>query len=395
MRNIIFALGVCLFFFVLQSRGQEQRLIIPFYGLHFDGGIQPDSTFNLSDTLSTVSVIAWYKKVEEQQYNVVIDSLRSFRNKYELNDWLYYQLIRKVSESLVAKSLDYNAYTLYKWYFLSASGFDARLAISGSHLIFYILNEEDIADVPFFTLADKKYMCLNIHDFEPFEMHAIPLVLKVKGAIHPFSYAVTKLPEFEPDHYVTKNYDFTYKYQPYHFTLVFNTELKALFKNYPVLDFGAYFNIPLSKATYQSLIPLLKTNLKGMDRIQGVDYLMRFTRYAFLYENDQTNFGKEKRLSPEETLFSPYSDCDDRAGLFFYLVREIYDMPMIALLYPGHLTIAVAFERPFGTIVTYAGKQYTICEPTPQAIDLALGASVFSAGSSYEVVYQYEPKVVR
>jgi hypothetical protein len=31
---------------------------------------------------------------------------------------------------------------------------------------------------------------------------------------------------------------------------------------------------------------------------------MRFTRYAFLYENDQDNFGKEKRLSPEQTLLT-------------------------------------------------------------------------------------------
>ncbi|CAM3771329.1 hypothetical protein [Sphingobacterium prati] len=89
------------------------------------------------------------------------------------------------------------------------------------------------------------------------------------------------------------------------------------------MDFEIYFNIPLSKETYQSIILALKENLKGKKQKEGVDYLMWFTRYAFLYKNDEENFGTEKRLSPEQTLLNKYSDCDDRAALFFYLVKEI------------------------------------------------------------------------
>ena len=111
-----------------------------------------------------------------------------------------------------------------------------------------------------------------------------------------------------------------------------------------------------------------------MKQKKGIDYLMRFTRYAFLYENDEENFGKEKRLSPEETLFSKYSDCDDRAALFFYLVKEIYNVPMIALLYPTHITMAVQFDTPVGgDPIVYKGKTYSICEPTPQKEDLGIG----------------------
>ena len=129
-----------------------------------------------------------------------------------------------------------------------------------------------------------------------------------------------------------------------------------------------------------------------MKQKKGIDYLMRFTRYAFLYEDDEANFGKEKRLSPEETLFSDYSDCDDRAALFFYLVKEIYDLPMIALLYPTHITIAVQFDKPVGQPIIYKGKTYSVCEPTPQAENLAVGqlASKYK-NLKYEVVYAYQP----
>jgi len=119
---------------------------------------------------------------------------------------------------------------------------------------------------------------------------------------------------------------------------------------------------------------------------------MRFTRYAFLYQTDENNFGKEKRLSPEQTLFSKYSDCDDRAALFFYLVKEIYNLPMIALLYPTHISMAVQFDKPVGKSIVYNGEKYSVCEPTPQNQDLRIGQiSANLQKVSYEVVYQYSP----
>ncbi|RZL45940.1 MAG: hypothetical protein EOP00_16510, partial [Pedobacter sp.] len=171
-----------------------------------------------------------------------------------------------------------------------------------------------------------------------------------------------------------------------------NNEVENIFANYPVVDFETYFNIPLSKETYQSLIPILKKNVKKMPIQKGVDYLMRFTRYAFLYEDDEEYIGKEKRFSPEQTLLNDQSDCDDRAALFFYLVKEIYNLPMIAILYPTHITMAVQFEKPIGDVVVYKGKSYSVCEPTPQKQDLKIGQiSASLKNVPYKIVYAYEP----
>ncbi len=171
-----------------------------------------------------------------------------------------------------------------------------------------------------------------------------------------------------------------------------NAAVESIFTNYPGVDFESYFNIPLSSETYSSLIPTLKKNVQGMNQKKGVDYLMRFTRYAFLYENDDDNFGREKRLSPEQTLLSSYSDCDDRAALFFYLVREIYDLPMIALMYPTHITMAVQFDKPTGGSILYNGSRYSVCEATPQKEDLKIGQIAADLKNmSYNIVYQYQP----
>jgi hypothetical protein len=160
-----------------------------------------------------------------------------------------------------------------------------------------------------------------------------------------------------------------------------------------VVDYASYFNIPLSKETYSSLIPGLKKSVKDMKQKKGVDYLMNFTRHAFLYEDDLNNFGKEKRMSPEQTLLNKYSDCDDRAALFFYLVKEVYNLPMIAVLYPTHVTIAVKFDKPTGHTIEYKGQLYSVCEPTPQDQDLRIGqVSPSLKHMAYSIAYEYNPQ---
>jgi hypothetical protein len=214
----------------------------------------------------------------------------------------------------------------------------------------------------------------------------------VAEARNTFSYKITHLPEFKPTDYREKDLQFSYNQNDYHFKVKLNPQIQTLFNNYPVVDYALYLNIPLSQETYRSLIPLLKKNVKGLNKKSGVDYLMHFTRYAFMFEPDEKHFGSEKRLSPEQTLLFEQSDCDDRVALFFCLVKEIYNLPMIVITYPHHVTIAVQFDKPVGKPIIYNGNKYTVCEPTPQKNDLQIGQLLPELNKvPYEVSYVYTP----
>jgi hypothetical protein len=215
--------------------------------------------------------------------------------------------------------------------------------------------------------------------------------ISVLEARKSFSYKITQLPEFNPGDYIEKDLQFTYRHNNYHFKVKLNPEIKSMFTNYPVVDYESYFNIPLSRETYSSLIPLLKKNTARKSIKKGVDYLMRFTRNAFLFEPDSVKFGKEKRLSPEQTLLYEQSDCEDRSALFFYLVKEIYNLPMIVLSFEKHVTIAVHFTKPAGKPIVYNGTKYYVCEPTPQKKDLKIGQLIPELqNAAYEVAYEYK-----
>lgn len=346
-------------------------------------------------TLSQQAVADFYARVDATPYQSLVNTLLEYKQQHQADDWLFYQLIRKTAQLISPKAEDYTRYTLYKWFLLTKTGYDAFIAVSGERLLLYVRSDEEVYNIPTRSQDGRQYVCLNYHDYGSIDFVQTPFApTRIPGvsANQAFSYKIKNLPAFSPKDYQERDLHFTYHDNDYHFKVKLNPQLITLFNNYPTVDYASQLNIPVSQETYLSLIPLLKKNVKGMSVKNGVDYLMRFTRYAFLFEVDAKNFGNEKRLSPEQTLFFEQSDCEDRVALFFYLVKEIYNLPMIVLAYPKHVTIAVQFDKPRGKTIEYNGNRYSVCEPTPQKEDLPIGKMLASLRKTpYEVVYQYSP----
>ena len=373
------------------------KTTLSFYGDTIDLPYQPSAFIDYTSPLSEVSIKNFYEQISNADFEPVVAALLQYKNQNKPDDWMYYQLIRKTAQTISPKADNYNRYTLYKWYFLTKSGYDAILSIAGNQVLFYVRSEENIYNIPYRMKDGKQYVCLNYHDygsnidFEKIKFSEVSL--EVPEARNSFSYKLTQLPKFKQDDYQEKQLQFTYNENEYQFKVKLNPQVQTIFANYPAVDYASYFTAPLSRETYSSLIPALKKNLKGMSTKQGVDYLMRFTRYAFGFESDSKNFGQEKRLLPEQTLLYENSDCEDRVALFFYLVKEIYNLPMIVLTYPKHVTIAVKFDKPVGKTIVYNGNKYSVCEPTPQKIDLPVGKLLPELRHSpYEIAYVYIPQ---
>jgi len=378
------------------SPGPVHQVCFDFYGdsIAFTG---LNTTFvDFTGPLTQERIGEFYDQMNSAGLEPVITALCNYRKDRKPDDWMYYQLIRKTAQYLSPKADNYQRYTLYKWYFLARTGYDATLSVAGDQLLFYVQCDENIYDIPCHIQNGKQYVCLNYHDYGNIDFTCTKFTrvnISVPGAAHGFSYKLTHLPGFNANDYEEKDLEFTYQDVDYRFKIKLNPKVRNIFANYPVADYQLYFNMPMSTETYGSLIPQLKNNIRDMNTRQGVDYLMRFTRYAFLYQPDKEHFGKEKRLFAEETLMYDGSDCEDRAALFFYLVKEIYHLPMIVLAYPEHVTIAVKFDKPIGKPIIYNGQRYTICEPTPQKTDMPMGhMSRELSSKSYEVALVYNPE---
>lgn len=400
MKSIRFIISLLILFGLApaSSFGQDKTGFIPvdFYGDTLEIPSDPSFTAGITPPLSDSAVQLFYFKLNNSDYLPLINTLLSYKEQHRLDDWLYYQLIRSTAERLSPKASNYQRYTLYKWFLLTKSGYATTVSMRNDRLLLYVQSNEDVFNIPCRMQNGKQYVCLNYHDYGDIDFDKekfTRLNLDIPESKKTFSYKVTRLPDFKPQNYVVKELRFDYYQTEYHFKLMLNRQVRKIFNNYPVVNYETYFNIPLSKTTYSSLIPLLRENIKKMDQKNGVDYLMRFTRYAFPYAKDTENFGAEKRLSPEQTLLYDGSDCDDRAGLFFCLVKELYNLPMIVLSYPQHISIAVKFDKPIGNPIVYEGNDYSVCEPTPQKEDLRIGQSLPDLRKvKYDIVYVYNPE---
>lgn len=370
---------------------------INFYGdtIHTPGVNQLQVQFN--QPISHSSIEAFYSKISELPVEQFVHNLLVYKQEKQLDDWLFYQLIRTAAESISPKKENYHRYTLYKWFLLNQTGYSAVTRLRNDTLLLYVQSNENVYDIPSMLYNQEQYICLNYHDygsnidFKAGRFQDIKLLTQ-NAVAKGFSYKINRMPDFNPDSYEVKPIHFAYGQRDYEFKVKVNKSINKLFNNYPSVEYAMQFTAPLSNTTYQSLIPALKQTVAKMNQKKGVDYLMHLTRSSFAFENDATLYGKDKRFSPEQTLFSEYSDCEDRAAFFFYLVKEIYNLPMIVLSYPQHVTVAIQFDTPQGNPIVYKGNQYWVCEPTPQLKNLKIGQGIPSLKKeAFEVVYEYQP----
>jgi hypothetical protein len=316
------------------------------------------------------------------------------RNELKLSDWFTYQLIRKIANSIIPKQDDFLGYTLTKASLLKQLGYAPLLGWDGTNLLLYIKTKDEVYNLPIKVYKEDHYVCINHHDFsfsEAIPFSALELIGSSNTDGNPFMFAIDEIPAFPSHETVEKILQYEYKAKTYHAPILISRDMQQFFMNYPVTNYSTQFNIPLNSVTRSTLINTLKQQVKGMNTRQGVEFLMYFTRSAFDFANDTDFFGREKRLSPEETLLYEKSDCEDRSALFFYLVREIYNLPMLVLTYKDHVNVAVKIDGK-GYTIRHNNADYTICEPTPQKKALGIGQiSNERKKETFEIAYAYQP----
>jgi hypothetical protein len=152
-------------------------------------------------------------------------------------------------------------------------------------------------------------------------------------------------------------------------------QLVAFLASVPQTDLPSQFGAGLSKPALDALRQGLAPLLDGHGRNGQVAVLLHMVQHAVPYATDDDQFGREDFLYPDESLFYPAADCEDRAALFAVLVRELVGADVVGLDYPHHIAAAVALDDDApGDRFTHRGIVYTVCDPT--YIGAGLGRSM-------------------
>ena len=126
-----------------------------------------------------------------------------------------------------------------------------------------------------------------------------------------------------------------------------------------------YANMPMPKAISQTFMAAMKEKIAGLSQLEAMERLLNFVQTAFVYEYDDKVWGCDRAFFPEETLYYPYCDCEDRSILLSRMVRDLLGLHCVLIHYPGHLAMAVQFTDDVkGDCIMLQGEKFTICDPT-------------------------------
>mgnify|MGYP006872980946 CR=1 FL=1 len=326
----------------------------------------------ISNNLSENALADAWQQLADAKYDITLKTALDARKANNLCDWAYMKVLQAATEKRYGKS---NEAVLMQAFLMSQSGYRIRMGMNANRLYLLVASDYNICGLTFFTLDGVKYYMVG-EDKIPSMQICRAKFDKEKS----LSLQLAQLPglgdEPAPKRTLTSRKGVTA-------TVSVNKNLIDFFDSYPQAylnnDFttrwAAYANTPLDLSIQNTLYPPFRKVIASLSERDAVGLILNWVQTAFQYAYDDEVWGGDRAFFPQETLFYPYSDCEDRAILFSRLVRDIVGLDVVLLYYPGHLAAAVAFTaQESGDWLQYGNRRYVVCDPT--YINAPVGATM-------------------
>jgi len=341
---------------------EGKSLTINFYGkrlrFYYDASMQQ----SLSSNIYKDAVSEYWSALSRTKYENLLKQVKEQKKILQLNDWAFASLVNKVSAKINNNKKNESA--LLSWFVLAKTGFKARIAYNKSTVYLLVPSEHELFEVSYFTFSGKRYYAIDFDGNKQKLGRVFTYDGEYPDTTKAFDMRVTSVVA-SSDQSERRHLSFKFEGEQYNIDVAYDRGRVKFFRTYPQLSLSLYFSSGVYKTTATPLQKQLAVHMRGMSEQQAVNFLLRFVQTSLKYETDDQQFGEENYLFPEETLFYPYSDCEDRAVLFAWLVRSLLNLDVVGVDYPGHVATAVAFnENVKGDSVMFKGKRYVISDPT-------------------------------
>lgn len=325
-----------------------------YIGFDVDDNIKQARFFPTDQT----GVITFFNVMASSDYASLVTSIKEQQVKLHLNDWGVFELVTLLSHKIYANKDDQN---LFRWFFLNKLGFDVKIGSIENHVVLLIHSVQIIYATPRYKLGGSFYYAIDyVNDTTLGRVYTYDK--KYPNAEKTIDFQLHNLPVLEEKPFV-KTLHFNDPKGVYHFKVTLNKNLLDFFNTYPQVDYNVYFNAPFDSNVYAQLATQIRNYINGVKASYALNYTLRFVQKSFGYERDQEQFGKEKVMFAEETLYYDKSDCEDRAILFAKLVKKMFGYSVVGLKYKDHMSTALAVPMN-GDFVKLGTHKYVVADPT-------------------------------
>lgn len=302
-------------------------------------------------------------KLATPAYNNTLHDCLQLRRDHQFSDWAYLHLLDSASQACLGKS---NEATLLMAYLYCQSGYKMRMGIADNRLFMLFGSKHVLFNRSYYTIGDcyyypyggnaeKLYICeVPFPQEQPLSM-LLPQEQRFDyEASAPRSLKSAAFPKVLVEATVNKKaLSFYASYPP----SMINENQQTLW--------AMYANMPMPKAISQTFMAAMKEKIAGLSQLEAMERLLNFVQTAFVYEYDDKVWDCDRAFFPEETLYYPYCDCEDRSILLSRMVRDLLGLRCVLIHYPGHLAMAVQFTDDVkGDCIMLQGEKFTVCDPT-------------------------------
>ncbi len=334
-----------------------------FFGTLGKVRLDKSKLFQFGGTDESSIADAWIELSTPAYANLLYDCLQ-IREKRKLCDWGYLMMLQEMANSVCGNNT--NEATLLAAYVYCQTGYKMRLAHKDGRLYMLYASNHLIYDKSYFNLAGEKYYILgkdvqNLFICEAKYPQESFMSLSINRP-QQMAWCDTPLRKLQSERYPEVQVSVACNKNMIDF---FNTYPSSMVNDNLMTRWALYANTPLEEEVINMLYPQLRAAINGLSQKESVERLLNWTQTAFVYEYDKKVWGGDRAFFPEETLYYPYADCEDRSILFTRLVRDLLGLNCILIYYPGHLASAVCFtETVNGDYVSFHGNKYVVCDPT-------------------------------
>ena len=337
-------------------------MIVNFYDEELEFQYNKETKITAKKPVNDKTIPKYWEEISRVNTKPMLEQIDEYSKKMTLNDYGKLMLIKAIASEILD---DEESKVLFSWYLITKLGYDVRVGYGPGFAVLMIPTDNMLFSRPFLTIYNKRYFIFNFKETQKRKFSQLYTYDKNHPAAKKyFDFAIPALPTIG-DFSANKELSFKYQGQKYSFDYGYNEELVKYFDFYPQTDYDIYFSAPIAKGTKASFGKAFKPILEGKSEQEALNILLRFVQTGFMYKTDDANFGREKPLIPEETLFYKYSDCEDRSVLFSMLVEELLGLKVVGVKYEGHMATAVkTTSKPKGDYIGHDGTKYLVCDPT-------------------------------
>lgn len=342
------------------SNNVFRNVSLRFYGNNLKIPVPADYGSFHPDGISERAVGDFWEKLSSYDCYAMDKAVAGFSGKLSLNDWGKLMLAKKISASIFTSDINSEC-VIFAVYLLNRLGLSCRIARSGRTLLCLFESSQPVFARKFIDVEGRRfYTDSDIGDV----MRLSTYRFEASNKYRPLDLNITTPLRFDTPASV---------YTVSRYSTVFGRDISvqldanalAFYDDYPQVDMKVYSSETPTEVFYSSLLGQLKPLFAGKADEDALNLLLSFFHKDFSYKTDLEQFGYEKPFFIEDNFRYKYNDCEDRAVLMCFLVKELLGLDCLLLDYPNHVECAVCLDKSVaGCYVSRGASRYYVCDPT-------------------------------